>query len=50
MSQDTDQAMANLPAVVNDAATAIDYSLNILGCKPNNLHLFALPEDQEKIK
>jgi hypothetical protein len=41
--------MGDLPAVVNDAAQAIDYSLNQLGCLPNNLHLFALPADREVI-
>ena len=41
--------MKDLPAVVDDAAQAIDYCLNVLGCMPNNLHLFALPEDREII-
>jgi hypothetical protein len=45
MQEGTDQRMADLPAVVNDAACAIDYTLNVLGCMPNNLHLFALPDD-----
>ena len=42
--------MTDLPAVVEDAAQAIDYTLNVLGCQPNNLHLFALPDDLTKIK
>lgn len=46
----TDQRMSDLNAVVNDAAQAIDYALNYLGCVPANVHLFALPEDQQKIK
>ena len=50
MEQGTEQRMADLPAVVNDAASAIDYSLNILGVMPNNLHLFAMPEDRETIQ
>ncbi len=41
--------MNDLADVVNDAAQAIDYSFNQLGCLPNNLHLFALPEDREVI-
>lgn len=45
MREGTEQRMADLPAVVNDAAQAIDYTLNVLGCQPNNLHLFAVPED-----
>jgi hypothetical protein len=42
--------MSDLNAVFNDAVQAIDYSLHTLGCVPANIHLFALPEDQEKIK
>jgi len=41
----TDQRMANLDAVINDAAVAIDYALDYLGCIPQNIHLFAMPED-----
>lgn len=50
MTKGTDQRMSDLNAVVNDAAQAIDYALNTLGCVPTNVHLFALPEDQQKIK
>lgn len=50
MQEGTAQRMNDLPAVVNDAAQAIDYCLNVLGCLPNNLHLFSLPEDREIIK
>lgn len=49
MQNGTDQRMNDLPAVVNDAAHAIDYCLNQLGCLPNNIHLFALPADREII-
>lgn len=50
MLSGTDQRMSDLNAVFNDAVQAIDYSLHTLGCVPANIHLFALPEDQEKIK
>ena len=49
MLEGTSQRMDDLPDVVKDAALSIDYAINDLGVQPNNVHLFALPEDREKI-